>query len=882
VGRPVLRALVSCLAVPTLALVAAGSPGAQSPAAAPRPLVFATDVRPLLEAKCFSCHGEKLRLSRLDLRTRESAIEGGVHGPSLVPGQAEKSRLYRLVAGLEEPAMPMRGQALSAAEIAALKRWIDEGAVWDAGAPTTIASTTATPAISAFDDRPISDEERSYWAFKPPVQVPLPAVSHAGRDHPIDRFLDRERAARGLVTAPRADRRTLVRRAYLDLLGLPPAPDEVERFVTDDRPDAWERLIDALLASPHYGERYGRHWLDVARYADSAGFEYDVHRPNAWRYRDYVIKSFNADTPYDRFLVEQIAGDEMDGKDHDSQIATGFLRAGPRVLFREKDNPERRFDYLDDVLGVIGKGTLGLTITCARCHDHKFDPIRQKDYYALQASIFGYVETSVPLAPAEQAAAYLATNEALDGRRDALRAKLAAIEKPHRDRLELALIKARFSDAIYQAAAKPDAVRTPGERLLAIQVFEAVSVPAGDLEAAMPEAELATRRDLTQQLAAVETERPPPLPMADIATDGDHRFSPLGEGDEVVSCPKCRIPPPFPGSYLHTGPGRYEVPPSYFLIRGDVESRGPEMQPGFLQVITRGDPPTAIARPDGRTSGRRLALARWIASPDNPLTARVIVNRLWQKHFGRGIVSTLENFGKMGEPPTHPELLDWLAVEFVRRGWSIKQVNKLMMTSAAYQMAAAGDAANAGRDPENRYLWHFRPQRLDAEIVRDSMLTAGGNINLAVGGEPIFPFIPKDILTGQFRGKWLNTPDGPAAWRRGVYVYRRRSLPYPMFDTFDHPDMNVVAGARNVSTVPTQALTLLNNPFVLAQADRLAERVRNGARDPAAQIDLAYRFALARPPAPAELEIGLELVRSQSLAAFTHVLLNLDEFVYMR
>jgi hypothetical protein len=874
------RSLVSCLTVFLLALLGARAPKAQAPVATGQPpVVFATDIRPVLEANCFGCHGEKLKLSRLDLRTRESALEGGVHGPSLVPGQAEKSRLYRLVAGLEEPAMPMRGQALTGAQVAALKRWIDEGALWDAGA----TSTTAAPAIAAFEDRPITDEERSYWAFKPPVQAPLPAVSHASFDHPIDRFLEQARAARGLVAAPRADRRTLVRRAYLDLLGLPPSPEEAERFVTDDRPDAWERLIDTLLASPHYGERYGRHWLDVARYADSAGFEYDVHRPNAWRYRDYVIKSFNADTPYDRFLIEQIAGDEMDGKTHDSQIATGFLRAGPRVLFREKDNPERRFDYLDDVLGVVGKGTLGLTITCARCHDHKFDPIRQKDYYALQASIFGYVETSVPLAPAEQAAAYLATNEALDARRDGLRAKIAALEKPHRDRLELALIKARFSDAIYQAAAKPEGERTPGERLLAIQVFEAVSVPVKDLEAAMPAADLAARRDLTQQLAAVEAERPPPLPMADIATDGDHRFSPLGEGDEVVSCPKCRIPPPFPGSYLHKGPGRYEVPPSYFLIRGDVESRGPQMQPGFPQVITRGDPPTVIPRPDGRTSGRRLALARWIASPDNPMTARVIVNRLWQKHFGRGIVSTLENFGKMGEAPTHPELLDWLAVEFVRNGWSIKRVNKLMMTSAAYQMASAGgDAASAESDPENRYLWRFRPQRLEAEIVRDSMLTVGGNINLAIGGEPIFPFIAKDILSGQYRGKWENTPDGPAAWRRGVYVYRRRSLPYPMFDTFDHPDMNVVAGARNVSTVPTQALTLLNNPFVLAQADRLAERVRRGASEPSTQIDLAYRFALARPPSPAELAVALDLVRAQSLEAFTHVLMNLDEFVYMR
>jgi hypothetical protein len=307
------------------------------------------------------------------------------------------------------------------------------------------------------------------------------------------------------------------------------------------------------------------------------------------------------------------------------------------------------------------------------------------------------------------------------------------------------------------------------------------------------------------------------------------------------------------------------------------------MQPGFVQVATYGNPPTVIPRPDGRTSGRRLALAKWIGSPENPLTARVIVNRLWQKHFGRGIVSTLENFGRMGEAPTHPELLDWLAVEFMKGGWRIKAINKLMMMSEAYQMASSfDDRASAEADPENHYLWRFRPQRLEAEIVRDSMLTVGGNINLDVGGEPVFPFIPKDILTGQYRGKWENTPEGPAAWRRGVYVYRRRSLPYPMFDTFAHPDMNVVAGARNVSTVPTQALTLLNNPFVLSQAERLSARVSAEARSPEAQADLAYRIVLGRAPTRPELAIALDLIAKQSLASFTHVLLNLDEFMYMR
>jgi hypothetical protein len=306
------------------------------------------------------------------------------------------------------------------------------------------------------------------------------------------------------------------------------------------------------------------------------------------------------------------------------------------------------------------------------------------------------------------------------------------------------------------------------------------------------------------------------------------------------------------------------------------------MSPGFIDVITFGNPPTEIPRPDGQTSGRRLALAQWIASPQNPMTARVIVNRIWQKHFGRGIVATLENFGKMGEPPTNQDLLDWLAVDFTK-DWSLKRISKLMMMSEAYQMASAfADEGDAKADPENRYFWRFIPQRLDAEIVRDSMLAVGGNINLAIGGEPIFPYIPKDILAGQYRGKWVNTPDGPDAWRRGVYVYQRRSLPYPMFDTFDHPDMNVTAGARHVSTVPTQALTLLNNPFVLSEASRLAERIERESRDPAAQVDVAYRIALARPATAAEITIGTELIKRESLESFAHVVLNLDEFVYMR
>ncbi len=855
------------LATSVVALLSAQS----APPASPQ-ISFEKDVRPVLERSCLSCHGEGTPSGRLDLRTRESAIKGGARGSDIVPGDAAASRLYRRIAGLERPAMPAQAAALPADQIAAIKTWIDDGAAWE-------------PAITltSMETRPITAEERNYWAFKLPVKAALPGVGDKSLTNPIDRFLEKARGDHGLKAAPRADAYTLVRRAYLDLLGLPPTPAQVDAFVTDRSPNAWEHLIDALLASPHYGERYGRMWLDVARYADSAGFEYDVHRPNAWRYRDYVINAFNDDKPYDTFLVEQIAGDEMDGKSNDSLIATGFLRMGPRVLFREKDNPERRYDYLDEIIGTIGKGTLGLTVNCARCHHHKFDPISQKDYYAIEASLFGYVETEVPLAPKAEADAYLAKNREIDDKIAELKAAIEEIERPFRNQLQLERIKRQFPDHIVQIILKPEAERTPGDALLAAQVLKAATVPAAQVDRVLLPVPAAKKRDLVARIAALEKERPAKLPMAEIVTDGDYRSSPLGEGDDTISCPKCRVPVPGAGPYLHTGPGRYQVPPSYFLIRGDVESHGSLMKPGFIEVITVGNPATEIARPDGRTSGRRLALAQWIASKDNPMTARVIVNRLWQKHFGRGIVSTLENFGKMGERPTHQDLLDWMAVEFMAKGWSLKQITKLMMMSSAYQMASVfEDASNAKADPENLYLWKYRPQRLDAEIVRDSMLAAGGNINLAVGGEPIFPFLPKEILAGQYRGKWANTPDGPAAWRRGVYVYQRRSLAYPMFDTFDHPDMNVTAGARHVSTVPTQALTLLNNPFVLAEAELLAARVQKDASDPESQAKLAYRIALARPATAAEIRIGADLIAKQSLSAFTHVVLNLDEFLYMR
>jgi hypothetical protein len=826
-----------------------------------------------MEQSCWECHGAELQRSGLDLRTRDDAIRGGRSGPAIVPGRADESRFYRMIAGLDEPLMPRDGPSLSDAEIAAVRAWIDGGAHWDDG------PTVALAAGRDGDELPAG--ARDTWAFQLPVQVALPTASPF--EHPIDRFLEQTRREQGLSVAPRADRRTLIRRASLDLIGLPPTPEETADFLADTRPDAWERLIERLLASPHYGERWGRHWLDVARYADSDGFEQDYDRPNAWRYRDYVISAFNNDKPFDRFIEEQIAGDEIDWATDETRIATGFLRAGPRVHFREKDNPERRYDYLDEIIATLGRGVLGLTVQCARCHNHKFDPILQADYYRMATSLFGYVETEYPLLPPVEGAAYLATMADIDEQQRALREQVAVIEEPYRERLQMERLARDFPPEVLLAVQKPEGERTPGEQLLAEQVLS-LGVNGGRVVQELTAEDRDRRRVLVDRITEVGRQRPERPPMADIVTDGDYRFTPDGPGDEIIGCPACRIPPDEPGSYLHQGPGRYEAPTSRFLMGGDPFNPGPVMSPGFVKVATYGDPPIQISRPDGRTSGRRLALAEWMTSEGNPLTARVFVNRIWYHHFGRGIVSTLDNFGVVGDPPTHPELLDWLAVEFASNGWSVKDMHRLMMTSEAYQMASAfEDAASAENDPDNISLWRFRIRRLEAEILRDAIMASSGGIDLTVGGPPVFPYVPEEILAGQAHGRWDNQPDGPAVWRRSVYVYGRRSLVFPFFETFDLPDQGVTTASRLVSTVAPQALTLLNNPFVLGQAQLFAERLeREAPNDVAGQVDLAYRIALARPPTEREAAIGLQLVTERSLVDLTHVIFNLNEFLYVR
>jgi len=841
------------------------------PSLAAAQVSFTSDIRPLLEQSCWKCHGASVQLSKLDLRTREGALKGGKRGPSIVPCKADESRLYRLVAGLEKPAMPLDGK-LTAAQIALIKDWIDQGAVWEGAAPS--ATTAAATAALTVEEMPISPEARRYWAFQKPVR--------SGAATTIDEFLEHARRAKGLPHAPRADRVTLVRRAYMDLIGLPPTPAETAAFLADTSPRAWENLIDKLLASPHYGERWGRHWLDVARYADSSGFEHDYDRPNAWRYRDYVIQSFNRDTPYNRFLAEQIAGDELDHVTDDSLIATGFLRSYAKVNYREKDNPQFRYEYLDDMIGTIGRGVLGLTVNCARCHNHKFDPISQLDYYRMQASLYGYVETDHPLAPKEQVEADARLNAELDAKIAPLQREIREMEAPYRAKLVQEKYK-KYPENVQRAIAVPEEKRTPGEALLAGQVIRTTSVAATEVELVMTPAERARKRELSGQIQALQRQRPKALPMAAIVTDGDYRVAPDGPGDEPAPGKGVKTEA-VQGTFLWQGPGQYQPPPSYFLFRGDPESRGPETKPGFISVITSGNPPVAMPPADGHTSGRRRALAEWLGSRDNPLTARVAVNRIWSHHFGRGIVATLDNFGKMGEAPTHPELLDWLAVEFMDRGWSIKQMQRLIMTSEAYQMASQfEDAGAASSDPDARYLWRFPIQRLDAEGVRDAILAVSGALDQKMGGPAVFPHLPDEILRSMSEGIWKKQEDGPQSLRRSVYVYRKRGLPLPMFEVFDLPDQNTSCGRRNVSTVPTQALALLNDEFVLRQAKLFADRVAEAAPgDAVKQVDLAYRIALSRAPRPEEAQIAAEFLRKRQLADFTHVLLNLNEFLYVR
>ncbi len=737
---------------------------------------FESRVRPVLIEHCQTCHGSEGKpKAGLRLDAREHLLTGGESGPAIVPGDPDSSLLIRAVRYTEEDLqMPPRNRPLAAARVADLEAWVRQGAPWP------VSALPVRPAADA-EVFAITPEDRAHWAFQPirRPSVPRPA-GEVGPLHPIDAFVTDALEAKGLTLSPVATPRELARRIAFGLTGLPPSPHEVTRLEQADGEGAFAPLVEAYLARPQYGERWGRYWLDVVRFAQSNGYERDGEKPFAWRYRDYVIGAFNDDKPFDRFIMEQLAGDEMPDATSDSVVATGFQRLG--VWDDEPDDPvAAEFDGLDDLVSTTGAAFLGLTIGCARCHDHKFEPISQKDYYQTLAFFRG-------VRPYENAR--------------------FALNSPN-----------------YLPLAPPDEVRQwRTRRAWQIQ----------DLESrAACEADVARRGEAQQELERVRTAEPP------------YEWA------------------------LGVREGGPQPPPTHILFRGNAASPGPEVQPAFLSVFGGGIPVLPALAPEAASSGRRLAFARWVASPTNPLTARVIANRVWQHHFGRGLVSTTTDFGRAGARPTHPELLDWLASEFIESGWSVKHLHRLILNSRTYRQSSHGVNAKAvSLDPGNELLWRQNLRRLDAEATRDTWLCVSGELNPAMGGRGFFPRLPGEVLAGASRpGDGWEKSSEPEENRRSVYTYIRRTLLAPMLETFDYSNTTSPLGERPATTVAPQALMLLNSAWAMERAEAWSRRLlAEAGPDNREQVRRGYRLLLGRSPDAAELGSCLDFLARQRRA----------------
>jgi cyclophilin family peptidyl-prolyl cis-trans isomerase len=802
----------------------------------------------VLRERCFRCHGAEKMSARLDLRTRHGRFQGGEHGPAIFTGNSGSSLLIKRVSAQEPPLMPAEGPPLGLADVSALAAWIDVGAPDLPDAAFAVARDP--PRVAEV----VTAEEADFWSFGPLKSAVPPAVKDlTSARNAIDSFLLPALQARGLKFNAEADRDTLVRRLSFDLLGMPPIPEEVDAFVSDLAPDAYERLVDRLLASPQFGERWARHWMDVARYADSNGYENDENRPYAYSYRDFVIRAFNTDLPFDTFVRWQIAGDELEPKNPLAVAATGFATAGPLQTFmmRKQD----RYDELDDIVSTVGSALLGLTVGCARCHDHKFDPIPTRDYYRLTA-VFASSNKQVD---------YLDADAGADYRRR--RAPVDRVQKEFdtlRDSYKTALRNAKIDTLPISEAEKtllrhPVRLDDPVQASLIRQHGTKIEVSHQEILQALRPDDRQRWKDLNNEVKNGETQLP-------------------SEPEQ---------------GYILTGSG---VGRAFFLERGRHDRERDLVPPGFLTVLSKDRPAwndktwTAWDPPrEGRTPLPRSALARWLTELDSGagrLTARVIVNRLWQHHFGEGLVRTPNDFGRQGDRPVHPELLDFLARRLIEGGWQLKEIHRLIVSSSAYRQHFAFDAAKAAADPENRLFGRRRPQRLSAEAIRDAVLAAAGSLNRQMYGPGIKPPIPAEAIfpTAPKHGEvWpTNAEDGPATWRRSVYVITKRSNFVPFLQTFDAPDAASSCACRSTTTVPTQALLLMNDPFVRNQACRLADAVRLLAgHDPADQVRLAFLRTLSRPPTSSEAERALLFLAQQSLDDLCQVLFQTNEFLYV-
>ena len=847
---------------------------------------FESEVQPLLNERCVACHGGDRPQSGLDLSTLASVLRGGVHGPVVIEGSSDKSVLVRQVVNGVMPPEGV-GQALSPDEIELVRSWIDEGSFADfvdLGSPLERALTEA-------EAPPITAEDREHWAFQKPVAGRVPDVVSLERvQSPIDSFVLHKLEGEGLSMSAPASKRILMRRAFLDLWGLPPTPEEAAAFLNDEAPGAFERLLDRLLDSPKYGQRWGRFWLDAAGYVDTTGKDFVAEKailaPGMWRYRDYVIGSFNRDKPWDQFLTEQLAGDELhDWRNAPSYtpemleglIATGYLRTVLDATNEDiSDRPADRYDTLFALIDKVARSSIGLTLSCARCHSHKFDPIPQRDYYRFLAILSPAYNPSNWIQPKNRVLYTVSAsekekidrhNEEVDAEVEKLTTRMDAIREPYRDQLveeKLEGVPDVIRDDLRAAIATDTADRTEVQKYLvskfgpSVEVTDkeidpSVSAPDGEELSRLKE-ELKTWRGNRQEL---------------------HKLRPLWDGDEI---PVIRL-----------------------LQRGSVESPGPAVKPGFLEILCKaGDDCLASPSPNraGKTKGYRLALAEWLTDPEHPLTARVVVNRIWQHHFGTGIVPTPDNFGRYGASPSHPELLDWLAVDFVNHGWKVKRLHKLIMLSSVYQQSSRRtDNRSAelaeGKDPENRLLWRRPLRRLEAEALRDSILSVAGRLDLTANGPPV-------MLDARPDGLQLPVTDG--ANRRSVYLLARRTWSSTFMTTFDFPNIDTTCANRVPSASPLQSLTMMNSEFVTENASAVArlamERAEGRANGFEPIIRAGYGIVLSREPTPTEIDLAanhLERERAlfsransaddealeRSVESFAQMLLSSNEFLYV-
>ena len=846
------------------------------------PLMFERDIRPILKAHCFHCHGEEKEIKGgLDVRLKHFIEKGGESGPALVAGKSHESLI---IEQLKSGDMPKGGKKLPGEEIAKIEQWIAEGAKTLRGEPASLAPGTV-----------ISEEERAYWAFQPIKRPKVPAGLASGQANPIDAFLQAKLVKVGLAFSAEADRATLIRRASFDLTGLPPSPDEVETFKKDERADAYEKMIDRLLESPHYGERWGRHWLDVAGYADSEGYnDEDTDRDDAWRYRDYVIQALNEDLPFDEFIREQLAGDEMVpmppqnlAPDQVRKLtATGFLRMAPDGTATERmDKDLAKNAVVTETVKIVSSSLMGMTVGCAECHDHRFDPILQKDFYRLRAIFEPALDWKNWREPRQRRISLLTTAErgvsndlekqALEVEKE-LQAKLVELRDWVFEQEVQALApelreKCRAAGLAFQKDSK--SLTPEQQKLVDAYPGVKVSASAGILNLFLNkygrENELKQMQDDNAARAAAIRAKKPKEEFVRVLAE------PAAYGNKAT------------------------VPVTQVFLRGNRETPGDPVVPGDLTVLSPDKPVDFVADdPAVSGTGRRLAFARHLTDGKHPLLARVLVNRFWLHHFGRGLVNTPGDFGHQGEKPSHPELLDWLASEFMAQGWSLKKLHRLVMTSAAYRQNSKKTEAGEARDPANALLWHYPVRRLEAEVIRDATLAVCGTLNAEPAGPPVPVRVDENNQTVVGSEKPL--PAGQL-FRRSIYVTQKRSLPAQVLAVFDAPQMEPNCELRNSSTVAPQSLLLMNSAFVVEQADMLAKRVRAQAgSDLRKQAELAWQKVFGVPGEAKELDslatylseqakvlhnggsaAKPEALEQQALASLCQVLLGSNRFLYV-